>query len=226
MADASIWTRLNAPIDGYCERLSPDFIAEPVNAVSNLAFMIAAYALGRLLAKTERETGTKDYAARALIIILWCISLGSLAFHTFGTVWAAISDSLPIAIFIYSFVYLALRRYYDAPHYVAALGPPTLIGLAYFFYAVELGGPSGYLPALIGLIGLGLGLIRRAPELARSLFTTALVFATSLTLRTLDMPLCANNALGTHWAWHVLNALTLFLVTQTFIAAKHRDAVR
>jgi hypothetical protein len=32
------------PIDLYCERVSPSFWAEPVNAVSNLAFLIAAIA--------------------------------------------------------------------------------------------------------------------------------------------------------------------------------------
>ena len=33
------WT---ASIDGYCERLDTGFWAEPVNAASNLAFVVAA----------------------------------------------------------------------------------------------------------------------------------------------------------------------------------------
>ena len=38
------------------------------------------------------------------------------------------------------------------------------------------------------------------------------VLAASLTLRTLDMPLCAEWQSGTHFLWHTLNALALFLV--------------
>ena len=33
------WTR---QIDSYCERLGPDYWAEPVNALTNLAFVLAA----------------------------------------------------------------------------------------------------------------------------------------------------------------------------------------
>ena len=35
----------SAPIDAYCERLGPQFWAEPVNAATNGAFLIAALAV-------------------------------------------------------------------------------------------------------------------------------------------------------------------------------------
>ena len=38
------WT---AQIDGYCERLGPGFWAEPLNALTNLAFLIAALVMWR-----------------------------------------------------------------------------------------------------------------------------------------------------------------------------------
>jgi len=40
------------------------------------------------------------------------------------------------------------------------------------------------------------------------------VFAVSLTLRTLDEPLCAALPVGTHYLWHVLNGVTLYLVAK------------
>lgn len=40
-----------------------------------------------------------------------------------------------------------------------------------------------------------------------------MVFTVSLTFRTLDEPLCAALPIGTHYAWHVLNATTLCLVS-------------
>ena len=35
-------------IDLYCERLSPGIWAEPINALTNLAFLVAAFAAWRL----------------------------------------------------------------------------------------------------------------------------------------------------------------------------------
>ena len=77
-----------------------------------------------------------------------------------------------------------------------------------------LGGASGYLPALVGLLVLGLCRLKGDPEVARSLLLTALIFAISLTFRSVDEAFCSQNPLGTHWLWHCLNALTLYRVTQ------------
>ena len=38
------------------------------------------------------------------------------------------------------------------------------------------------------------------------------VFAVSLTARTLDRPLCTDIPIGTHFVWHILNAVVLFTV--------------
>jgi hypothetical protein len=47
--------------------------------------------------------------------------------------------------------------------------------------------------------------------------SAAAVFTISITLRSLDMALCehmvlAGRKIGTHFSWHILNALTLFLL--------------
>lgn len=51
------------------------------------------------------------------------------------------------------------------------------------------------------------------------------MFAVSLTLRTVDEPLCGSIPSGTHFLWHVLNAVTLWLVSEAIIrrarAASH-----
>ena len=47
------WT---TPIDIYCERVGPDFWAEPLNAISNAAFLVAAYpAYGEWRRKTPDD---------------------------------------------------------------------------------------------------------------------------------------------------------------------------
>ena len=49
------------------------------------------------------------------------------------------------------------------------------------------------------------------------LLWAAAIFAVSITLRSLDLALCdkvliEGRKVGTHFAWHMLNALTLFLL--------------
>ncbi|GAA3304920.1 hypothetical protein GCM10020218_105450 [Dactylosporangium vinaceum] len=67
---------------------------------------------------------------------------------------------------------------------------------------------GGYLPALLGLAGFAVALR------SRDLVLAAVVFAVSLTLRTLDGPLCASVPVGLRWGWHLLNAVVLYLVAR------------
>ena len=85
------WTQ---QVDGYCERLDPGLWAEPLNAVTNLAFLIAAFAAWRLV----RHDGLP--LAKLLVLILTLIGIGSGLFHTFATIWASLADTLPILAFI------------------------------------------------------------------------------------------------------------------------------
>jgi hypothetical protein len=44
----------------------------------------------------------------------------------------------------------------------------------------------------------------------------------SLTLRTLDEPLCASLPIGTHYFWHVFNAVALYLVSLAAVRVRAR----
>lgn len=87
-------------IDIYCERTGPGFLAEPINAFTNLAFFIAAF-LALLLARKEKAL---DWRSGILIGLIVVIGTGSTFFHTFATFWAMLSDSLPILIYQITFI--------------------------------------------------------------------------------------------------------------------------
>src|SRR5262249_16069531 len=97
----------STPIDLYCERVGPSFWAEPINAVSNFAFLIAAFAAFSLC----QRHGKGDTAILALIIVAVAVGLGSFTFHTLATRGAMWLDVIPIGIFIYGYFLLALRRF-------------------------------------------------------------------------------------------------------------------
>ena len=63
-------------IDMYCERTSGAWDAEPLNAVSNAAFFIAAWAAWRL--QERHPNAAFGGAIRALCIIIAVVGAGSL----------------------------------------------------------------------------------------------------------------------------------------------------
>ncbi|MEI9899791.1 MAG: hypothetical protein WDN31_06160 [Hyphomicrobium sp.] len=98
----------------YCERGGdPSFWAEPLNAISNGAFIVAGLVAGWQLARSPR----KDWALFEwlLIAIAVCIGIGSFMFHTYATVWAIPYDTVPISLFMLGYLGYALRRFAGAP---------------------------------------------------------------------------------------------------------------
>ena len=108
------------PIDIYCERVSAAFWAEPLNAISNLAFILAAL-WGWVEAKRRDRL---DPMAMVLILLAGMIGIGSFLFHTFANAWSSLADVIPIWTFVLLFVLVALRR-------IAGIRPGRIgIGLA------------------------------------------------------------------------------------------------
>ena len=208
----------SAPIDLYCERTDTSFWAEPANALTNAAFLIAAAAAFWLWRRQSASDRSRDWPALALIVVVVAVGLGSFAFHTLATRGAELADVIPIAVFIYGYLLLALRRFVGLAAGVAvaivaayAVGAQALSWLA---PPRALNGSVGYLPALVALIVVARaahGPARRGLELA------AMIFTVSLALRTIDLSACDTFPLGTHFSWHLLNALLLFVLLRTAI---------
>ena len=166
------------PIDLYCERTDPAFWSEPVNAVSNVAFLIAAAAAFVRWRRGDRG----DWPALALIGVVTAVGIGSFTFHTVATRGAVLADVIPIAVFIYGYLLLALRRflglqciaaggivvaYAAAAQGISALAPPRFLN-----------GSVGYLPALAALIVVAA--VAKEKAVRRGLALAALLFAISL----------------------------------------------
>ncbi len=98
----------------YCERgTSEALLAEPVNAASNGAFVLAALAGLTLLLLRPREERSADHYL--LIGLVFLIGLGSLAFHLYETTLTELGDVLPIGIFMLVYLGFALNRFLGMP---------------------------------------------------------------------------------------------------------------
>ena len=95
-----------AAVDIYCERVGTDFWAEPLNAVSNLSFILAAI-WGWVEAK---KRGRTDVATIILITLAALIGVGSFLFHTYANAWSGLADVVPIWTFVAIFILVAIHR--------------------------------------------------------------------------------------------------------------------
>ncbi len=231
------------PLILYCERLGPGLWAEPLNAVSNAAFFIAAAAAFL----HWRRAGGRDTPALLLILVTVAIGIGSTIFHTVATRGAILLDIIPIAIFIAGYLVLVWRRYlkFGLASAIAALvvfeivsfAAPVVVPPAFLNRSVP------YLPALLMLIVLA-GLVqgkaeqvghrsrakprserKGSPEAATSewLWIAAGLFSASFFLRSIDIAVCRLFPFGTHFIWHCLNAAVLYVLLRAAIEWPRRS---
>lgn len=195
-----------AALDGYCERTGPGHWAEPVNAATNAAFLIAAWVMWR-------RAGDRAMA-RALCLVLAAIGVGSGLFHSFANRLTALMDVAPIGLFILLYVFAATRDFLGWRSPLALLAAaafvPYAIVLTPVFARLPFFGVSAfYWPVPLLIFGYAALLRRRAPGTARGLAVGAAILVVSLVFRSLDAALCPVWPLGTHFLWHLLNAAML-----------------
>lgn len=207
----------SASVDGYCERTSAAFWAEPLNAVSNAAFLFAAVAVALLLIRS----GRRDRAGWLLAALIAMIGAGSFLFHTFATRWAGLADVIPIAAFIHVYLYLAMRRLIGLARPGAALAALLFFAGTTLVQTVvpagTLNGSIGYLPALAAIAATGGLLLARGQAAGITLLGIGAIFLVSLTARTFDAAVCPAFPAGLHFLWHGLNAVVLFLLVRILL---------
>ena len=197
---------LSKSIDIYCERLDIGIWAEPINAVTNVAFILAAIIMW-LRCKKLIE-------GRILSFLLFSIGCGSFLFHTYAQTWAALLDATAILIFILTYIFVANRRFLVWSKLVSLIGvilffPYQLLLVSILSNIQFFGSSVQYIPVAI-LIFIYSGLLRKSePNLSRGLFIGASILCLSIIFRTIDEPFCSTLSVGTHFVWHILNAIML-----------------
>lgn len=220
---------LSRSIDIYCERVGAAFWAEPINALTNLAFIAAAVFAWR---RADTVGGGIDWTLRSLAVLAGLVGVGSFLFHTFAQAWSGVADVAAIWVFALAYTFISLHRFFGLGPFKVVLGLFVVVAAAYFglldmqavWQGLGLpghGGGARYLLAVIALAGLALALVLGGNRASYLVGLGAAVFAVSLTFRTIDSSVCIDFPLGTHFIWHLLNG-TLFALLLAALPARGR----
>ena len=209
----------------YCERFGPGLLAEPANALSNLAFFVAAAALWRVQSSLVARGRVVPSDLRLLAPLVLLVAVGSTLFHTLAVRWAGMLDSLFILLFCCVFLYGFLRHAVLAPAWAAITAATAFAVFSYAFPRLfapgTLNASTAYLPNLVALVAMTAWLGWRKAPATRMFAVASAVFCISLTLRTVDQAICARFPLGTHFLWHVLNGLLLWIVGREMLLGRY-----
>jgi len=215
-------------IYSYCERSGdPSFWAEPLNAISNGAFIIAGLIAAIQLARAPRTD--RALFEWVLVLLVLVIGVGSFLFHTYATRWAVLADTIPISVFMLAYLGYALCRFLKTPWIVIVLALGLFYATIHYAQGITcsnellpitraagkrcFNGTLGYAPAFLALVLVGTALAWRKHAAAPYLLVAAVVFLASMTFRTIDIEVCKlTRGLGTHFLWHILNAVVLYVL--------------
>jgi hypothetical protein len=208
-------------MDVYCERVGPGLLAEPLNAVSNASFLLAAWAAW-ILAK---RTGTLSAGVRVLIALAASVGIGSILWHTYPVSLTLILDIVPILIFVMWLIWLYARnvigmRSLFAVACVAAYLLATFVGIQ---YSDVLHGALVYVPSLMVPLVFGVFHARERMDARFTLLAAAGVFVAALFFRTIDNDVCPVLPIGTHFLWHILIGLVTYLSMRSLILSTRTE---
>lgn len=200
----------------YCERYTSGLLAEPLNSITSIAFLVTAWAIWRMV----RRYGSVNVEITVLVSVLVAIGFGSLLYHIFATVWSWVLDVVPILTFQIIYLWLYLRNIIHTRTATAITLAVSFLAVVLLIWALSdaLNGSLPYFPALASLIGLGFYHYRHCDRDGITLFGASGVFSFAIFFRSIDLLACKSFQAGTHFIWHLAIALTLYLCARAYIS--------
>jgi hypothetical protein len=213
---------------GLCERNGSEaFWAEPLNALTSIGFLIAAAMLYRYYRGREELHGIWRIDIVVLIGLIVAIGFASFNFHTQPSGISETIDITVIIVFIILYFWSAMFRIAQCNWFQAIVAFIAYLGFTHMsvtLFPNALNDSIGYLSSMGALMFIALYLNLKHRYSARALLTAALVGVVSLFFRSVDNAVCEVFPVGTHFLWHSLNAVLLYMLMKQLIRNIDRDA--
>ncbi|KKU75860.1 MAG: hypothetical protein UY01_C0002G0003 [Candidatus Nomurabacteria bacterium GW2011_GWB1_47_6] len=200
----------------YCEHIMGHFLSQPLNAISNIAYFLAAFLSYIYL---RQHTAPKLYV---LPILLGVVGIGSMWWHITNSSIGDILDTYSIALFASVTTLLFLTKITKSK-IIAAVSFAALLSFVLMAERfVALNGSLPYVVLLGGFLIAGKIYVKKFPSVKVVFISTSLTFLIAITLRSLDIFLCPILPFGTHFIWHILIAVFGY---QIVLMLAHSDSV-
>ncbi len=212
---------------GVCERTSDSFFAEPLNALTSLLFLVTAVAIYRFYRDHSDVRGKWIWDVHALTFLTACICVGSFSFHTMPSPVTELIDIVPIVMFIVIYFISAIFRVARASLFEGIISFIAFAGFTHILVAQfpdALNDSIGYFSSMTALIVIALYLNMKRRAAARAFLVAAITGVISLFFRSVDNAICDEIPIGTHFLWHALNALLIYMLMIQLIRNVDRRA--
>jgi hypothetical protein len=215
--------------DRYCERLGTNgaLWQEPLNSFSNIGFILCACFLLYKHYRSPTSFSWKTFDITVLILLIASIGIGSALWHYYATppyMWA---DIIPISLFLnlYFVVFLLRIAKVSIKQTIIAWCLFQLITYLCQTYLPPnlLYGTVMYIPAFVILSIMTLYVILTFHHSALPMVKVSILWSVSLFFRTIDLPACSLFSIGTHFIWHLLNAVVLYMLVSILLSYKQNE---
>ena len=200
----------------YCERTAADVLSEPLNSITNLAFVLISYLIFK---KYKNHEYSLIFSG-----LIFCIGLGSFLLHTIPSKITALIDVMFILFFIIFFLYILFQKILKLAITCAlflSLASPVL----YYYLGSVLkenftlfGDSSFYIVIWLHLNLIYFYLLIKNANFNNFILVASIIFVISIFFRIIDKVYCDINLYGTHFLWHILNSLVLFYLVKFIIS--------
>jgi hypothetical protein len=202
-------------IYNYCERRGPGLFEEPMNTITNVAFIWAATESWNLAGR--HRVCTWDISM--MIILSAIVGVGSALWHIYPAPWTSLMDLVPILLFQLCFLWQYLRTCAGMRPIPAAV---LLCGYVLCNVLMEqvppwLNGSVLYAPTVVAIACLAVYHYRSKQPDRWLMGAFTLLFCAAITFRSIDRLACPYVPFGTHFLWHLLNGVVFFLAMRVII---------
>jgi Ceramidase len=212
---------------GVCERHAEGMLSEPLNTLSNLAFLTVAVAIYRYYKSNEDIALKRIYDVQVMTFLIFIIGINSIIFHTNPTPVTELMDTIPIVMFILIYFVSVIFRIGKCTRFQAAVCFTAFVGFSHVLvhqFPRALNDSIGYLSSMIALIVIALYLHLRARPSSQYFMLAAIIGVVSLFCRAIDKEVCSVWPYGTHFLWHLCNATLLYILMKQIIRNVNREA--
>lgn len=208
---------LGIPLPILCERgSSMDFFAEPLNAISNIAFILAGFGIYNLLRKNRIQR--VEY--KAVLVLILLVGSGSFLWHATGNSYALVLNMIPAVLSFVLITYIFLSKLIGSK-LLALLLALLLFPIRFFISSFA---PTDIISSLIrNLINATVFLVmivwafKKYGRVAFEGLSVLTVYLLAITMRIIDLQVCPTFYVGTHFLWHIFNALAVYLAVRFLI---------